>query len=203
MHHSSVSWDQLFCTFSSKSLYALNKNIWSKCKFSGMRLLAWKLTKFFKCFFKRQISFPSSFCIILQCHDTQLLWNHKVRVYSNFVSLFMVMKDNFSVFVLAQIWYTLDENSPSKWNLRIWEILIRALKNLKHLHFNWLPLTEVFNVWAKKSTGEIYLMALNIDAKFERGPTFSFTNDMRNLENFHLRTWKSPNWDFMGFFYLK
>ena len=32
------------------------------------------------------------------CH----FWNHKVRVYSNFASLFSVMKDNSSVFFLAQ-----------------------------------------------------------------------------------------------------
>ena len=32
----------------------------------------------------------------------------------------------------------------------IWQILIRALENLKNLHFNRLPLTKVYNVWAKK-----------------------------------------------------
>ena len=40
------------------------------------------------------------------CH----FWNHKVRVYSNFASLLSVMKDNSSVFFLAQTSYTLDKN---------------------------------------------------------------------------------------------
>ena len=53
------------------------------------------------------------------CH----FWNHKVRVYSNFASLFSVMKDNSSVFFLAQTSYTLDKNSPSKWNFWTFEWL--------------------------------------------------------------------------------
>ena len=32
----------------------------------------------------------------------------------------------------------------------IWQILTRALENLKNLHFNRLLLTKVYNVWAKK-----------------------------------------------------
>ena len=32
----------------------------------------------------------------------------------------------------------------------IWQILTRALKNLKNLHFNGLLLNKVYNVWAKK-----------------------------------------------------
>ena len=46
------------------------------------------------------------------CH----FWNDRVRVYSKFASLFSVMKDNSSVFFLAQTSYTLDKNSPLKWN---------------------------------------------------------------------------------------
>ena len=46
------------------------------------------------------------------CH----FWSHKIRVYSTFVSLFSGMKDNSSVFFLAQTSYTMDKNSPSKWN---------------------------------------------------------------------------------------
>ena len=39
-----------------------------------------------------------------------------------------------------------------------------------------------------KGTGELCLMELNIDAKFEGKLTFAFKNDMRNLGNFHQRT---------------
>ena len=55
----------------------------------------------------------------------------------------------------------------SKWTWGIWRILTQALKNLKNLHFNGLLLTKVYDFWAKKSTEELCLMALNIDAKFE------------------------------------
>ena len=37
----------------------------------------------------------------------------------------------------------------------------------------------------KKSIGEFYLMALNIDATFEGKLTGAFKNDMRNSANFH------------------
>ena len=39
-------------------------------------------------------------------------------------------------------------NSKLTW--RIWWFFTRALENLKHLHFNGLLLTKVYNVWAKK-----------------------------------------------------
>ena len=41
----------------------------------------------------------------------------------------------------------------SKLTWTIWQILIQALKNLKNLHFNGLPLTKVYNVWPKKVQG--------------------------------------------------
>ena len=59
---------KLFCTFSSKTWYALHKMCPPKCTFSDFRLLAWKLIKFLISFYKRQFSFK--FCITLQCHDS-------------------------------------------------------------------------------------------------------------------------------------
>ena len=38
----------------------------------------------------------------------------------------------------------------SKLTWGVWQILIQALESLKNLHFNWLPLTKVYNIWAKK-----------------------------------------------------
>ena len=49
-----------------------------------------------------------------------------------------------------------------------------------------------------KSTGELCLMALNIDAKFKGELTFAFKNDIRNLGNFRQSNWKSQNSDFDG-----
>ena len=74
-------------------------------------------------------------------------------------------------------------SSKLKWG--IWKISTRALKNLQNLHYNGLLLTKVYNVWAKKSTEELCLMALKIDTKFEGELTCASKNDMRNLENFH------------------
>ena len=71
----------------------------------------------------------------------------------------------------------------SKLTWGIWQILTQALENLKNLHFNKLLLTKVNNVWAKKGIEELFLMELNIDAKFEGKMTCAFKNDMRNLAN--------------------
>ena len=48
---------QLFCTFSSKTVYDLDKRSASKFKFSDFRTLAQKLTKFFMSFYKSRVSF--------------------------------------------------------------------------------------------------------------------------------------------------
>ena len=46
---------------------------------------------------------------------------------------------------------------------------------------------------------ELFLMELNIDAKFERKMTCTFKNDMRNLAHFHREhVQKSKNWDLWG-----
>ena len=46
-------------------------------------------------------------------------------------------------------------------------------------------MTKVYNVRAKKSTEELCLITLKIDAKFEGKLTCAFKNNMRNLANFH------------------
>ena len=56
----------------------------------------------------------------------------------------------------------------------------------KNVHFNKLLLTKVNNVWDKESIEELFLIALNIDAKFEEKMTCAF-----------------KNCDFMGSFYPK
>ena len=77
-------------------------------------------------------------------------------------------------------------------------------KNLKNLHFNRLLLTKVNNVWAEKSIEELFLIALNIDAKFEGKMTCAFKNDMRNLANFHQSMFGSLKiGTLMGSFYSK
>ena len=70
----------------------------------------------------------------------------------------------------------------------IWQILTRALENLKHLHFNRLLLTKVNNVWAKKIIEELFFRELNIDAKFEGQMTCVMTmkNDTKFEEGLSL-----------------
>ena len=81
----------------------------------------------------------------------------------------------------------------------IWQIFTRALENLKNLHFNRLLLTQVNNVWAKKSIEELCLMALNIDATFEEKTDLYFETWHEEFSKFspeHI--WNSINWDFDG-----
>ena len=75
MHQLSVSWHIIPLKFSSWSITLQTKE-------------AHQITNFqiFECFNQ---SSPNSSC---------QFWNHKVQVYSNFVSLFSVTKDNSSVF---------------------------------------------------------------------------------------------------------
>ena len=49
----------------------------------------------------------------------------------------------------------------------------------QNLHFNRLLLIKVNNVYGKKSIEELFLMELNIDAKFEGKMTCAFKNGMR------------------------
>ena len=79
----------------------------------------------------------------------------------------------------------------SKLTWGIWRILTRALENLKNLHFNELLLNKVHNVRAKKSIGELCLMALNIDTTFEGKLTCAFKSDLKNLANFHQSMFES------------
>ena len=72
-----------------------------------------------------------------------------------------------------QIWRGIDL-SAQNWHEEFGKFLTRALKNLKNLRFNKLLLTNVYNVWARKSIEDLCLMALKIDAKFEGKLTCAF-----------------------------
>ena len=107
----------------------------------------------------------------------------------------------FCVITLKNMTQNLKRNwlVSSKLTWGIWQILTRALENLKNLHFNGLLLNKVYNVWAKKSIEELCLMALNTDTTFEGKLTCAFKNDMRNYSKFSPEhVWKSKNWNFDG-----
>ena len=96
------------------------------------QMLALKLTKFLVIFqatsqFSLQLRFgtkkahQSTTFQIFECFNESSpnsscqFWNHKVKVYSNFASLF-------TVFFISNL-DTLDKNSPSKWNFQTFEWL--------------------------------------------------------------------------------
>ena len=79
MHHILVSWHKIPLELSSWIIM-----LWTKRAHQNTSFYT------FVCF--NEIS-PNSSC---------QFWNHQVKVYSNFTSLFNVMKDNSSVFFLAQ-----------------------------------------------------------------------------------------------------
>ena len=72
------------------------------------------------------------------CH----FWNHKVRVYSNFASLFIVMKDNSSAFFSWNLIY-FGQKQPIKVKfLDFWVFC---------LHLDWSLSCEVYNAWSEKA----------------------------------------------------
>ena len=100
MNHPSAPWHIVPLKFSRWNiLYALDKKSPSKYNF-------------FQTFEYSNESSPKS-----SCH----FWNHRFRVYSNFASLFSVIKDNSSVFFLAETLYTLDKKSSTKRNFQTFQ----------------------------------------------------------------------------------
>ena len=82
-------------------------------------------------------------------------------------------------------------------------VLTPALKNLKNLHFNGLPLTKVCNVLIKKVHRSYVWWHWKLIQNLRKNWFWVFKNDMRNLGNFHQRTWKSQNWNFDGILLFK
>ena len=89
MHQLSVSWHIIPLKFTSWSIMLRTK-----------RAHQIKNFQIFECFNE---SSRNSWC---------QFWDYKVKVYSNFVSLFSVTKDNSSVFFLPLNLYTFDKRSP-------------------------------------------------------------------------------------------
>ena len=80
-----------------------------------------------------------------------------------------------------KIWRGIDL-TVQNWHEEFQEFWPKHSKISKTRSFGLL-LTKVYNVWAKK-VERSYVMALNIDAKFEGKLTCPFKNDMKNLVNF-------------------
>ena len=82
--------------------------------------------------------------------------------------------------------------------VKIWWILIWALKSLKNLHFDWsFPVM----LDLKKYSGVIFHNIRDWSRIWHK--TCGLENNMRNLANFHQSTWRSQNWDFDGILLFK
>ena len=79
----------------------------------------------------------------------------------------------------------------SKLTWGIWQILTRALQNLKNLHFNGLTLTKVYIVSAKKVQRSYVWLHSRLIQSLKENWLVLPKIDMRNLANFHQSTWKS------------
>ena len=87
LHHHSVSWDMIPLKFSSWNITLWTERVHQSTNF-----------QIFQCFNE---SSPNS---------SYQVWNHKIKTYSNFASLFSVIKYKSSVFFILNR-YTLDEKT--------------------------------------------------------------------------------------------
>ena len=80
---------------------------------------------------------------------------------------------------------------------RIWWILIRALKSLKHLHFDWAFLFKLYSIWPKKLQRSIF-HDTEQSFKIEEKLTSSLKNDNQfgKFSSEYLKMWKLIfSWD--------
>ena len=75
------------------------------------------------------------------------------------------------------------------------------LSSLEHpkvwkLYIDGLFLSKVYTVSARELSKELCVMTLKGVAKFKRQLTCGLENDIRNLVNFHVSSWKSGNLHF-------
>ena len=76
-----------------------------------------------------------------------------------------------------------------------WTFIIRATKSLKIVHWRALFVQSI-NCFSQKLSEELCVMTLKGVAKFKRKLTCGLKNDIRNLVNFYVSSWKSKNWHF-------
>ena len=124
--------------------------------------------------------FTKSFMSYLKPHDS---------FYLNFASLFNVMRDNSSALSWLKLNMIFTKGADQRAKISGTFQLLRLIS--PNLYFGRLLLLKVCTISAKKSTEELCLLILKIDAKFEQKPIFCFKID-KNLVNFDPGTQKSP-----------
>ena len=77
--------------------------------------------------------------------------------------------------------------------MRNWVKFHYSTQKSEKLYIDGLFLSKAYNISAKKNWGGLCVMTLKGDAKFKGKLTCGFKNDIRNLINFHVSSWKSEN----------
>ena len=77
--------------------------------------------------------------------------------------------------------------------MRNWVEFDYSTQKFEKLYIDGLFLSKAYNISAKKNWGGLCVMTLKGDAKFKGKLTCGFKNDIRNLINFHVSSWKSEN----------
>ena len=124
--------------------------------------------------------FTKSFMSYLEPHASFSLY---------FASLFNVMRDNSSVLSWLKLNIIFTKGSHQSGKISGKFQLLRLIS--PNFYFGRLLLLKVYTISAKKSTEELCLLILKIDAKFEQKPICCFKID-KNLVNFDPGTQKSP-----------
>ena len=124
--------------------------------------------------------FTKSFMSYLEPHASFSLY---------FASLFNVMRDNSSVLSWLKLNMIFTKGAHQSAKISGTFQLLRLIS--PNLYFGRLLLLKVYTISAKKSTEELCLLILKIDAKFEQKPICCFKID-KNLVNFDPGTQKSP-----------
>ena len=92
----------------------------------------------------------------MKANSSYHFWNYKFRVYWNFASLFVVMKEFLCIF-LGSALHNFDKNSPSKGIIGVFEWLGENSPNSSWHTWNQIPLdTEQWcKIW-RKSTNLLF-----------------------------------------------
>ena len=123
----------------------------------------------------------------------------KISFFSNFVSLFSVMRYKSSILLLADILYAFNKRASRNTNLVNFMWAVESLKFCT-LMVLFALLSKLCKVSAKKVQNSYLSWHWKGDAKFKEKLTFGFKHDMRNLVNFHPTTPKSENFLSVGSF---
>ena len=110
--------------------------------------------------------------------------------------IFHDTEESFKILRKARLWF-------EKWYEDFSKFSPEHSKSQK-CALQWAVFDQSTKCSSWKSTEELCLIALNVDAKFEEKMTCAFKNDMRNLANFHKSTFGSLKiWTFIGSFHPK